>query len=116
MRTSAAKTLPEHIHGIDAEGIAHIKLIDAAPIGINVRSTVATYAGIHDELRRIYAPSADAKERGYKASDFSYNTAPCAPRMRRNGRCQSGRSIPAGRKYPVPGLPRLTVCRPRPTM
>ncbi len=68
------KTLPEHIRSIDAEGIAHIKLIDAAPIGINVRSTVATYAGIHDELRRIYAQSAGAKERGYKASDFSYNT------------------------------------------
>ena len=68
------KTLPEHIRAIDAEGIAHIKLIDAAPIGINVRSTVATYAGIHDELRRLYAQSADAKERGYKASDFSYNT------------------------------------------
>ena len=68
------KTLPEHIRSIDAEGIAHVKLIDAAPIGINVRSTVATYAGIHDELRRIYAQSAGAKERGYKASDFSYNT------------------------------------------
>ena len=68
------KTLPEHIRAIDADGIAHIKLIDAAPIGINVRSTVATYAGIHDELRRLYAQSADAKERGYKASDFSYNT------------------------------------------
>ena len=68
------KTLPEHIRAIGAEGIAHIKLIDAAPIGINVRSTVATYAGIHDELRRLYAQSADAKERGYKASDFSYNT------------------------------------------
>lgn len=74
MRTSAAKTLPEHIRTIGADGIAHIKLIDAAPIGINVRSTVATYAGIHDELRRLYAQSADAKERGYKASDFSYNT------------------------------------------
>ena len=68
------KTLPEHIRTIGAEGIAHVKLIDAAPIGINVRSTVATYAGIHDELRRIYAQSADAKDRGYKASDFSYNT------------------------------------------
>ena len=31
--------------------IAHVKLIDATPIGINVRSTVATYAGVHDELR-----------------------------------------------------------------
>lgn len=66
--------LPEHIRAIDAEGIQHVKLIDATPIGINVRSTVATYAGIHDELRKLYAKSADAKEKGYKARDFSYNT------------------------------------------
>ena len=66
--------LPEHIRTINAEGIAHVKLIDATPIGINVRSTVATYAGVHDELRKLYAKSADAKEKGYKASDFSYNT------------------------------------------
>ena len=66
--------LPEHIRGIDADGIQHVKLIDATPIGINVRSTVATYAGIHDELRKLYAKSPDAKAHGYKASDFSYNT------------------------------------------
>ena len=66
--------LPEHIRGVEAEGIAHVKLIDATPIGVNVRSTVATYAGVHDELRKLYAKSPDAKERGYKASDFSYNT------------------------------------------
>ena len=66
--------LPEHIRTINAEGIRHVKLIDATPIGINVRSTVATYAGVHDELRKLYARSADAKEKGYKASDFSYNT------------------------------------------
>ena len=66
--------LPAHIYAIKAEGIAHVKLIDATPIGINVRSTVATYAGVHDELRKLYAKSADAKEKDYKASDFSYNT------------------------------------------
>ncbi|MDE7230488.1 MAG: excinuclease ABC subunit UvrA [Oscillospiraceae bacterium] len=66
--------LPEHVKNISAEGISQIKLIDSAPIGINVRSTVATYAGIHDELRKIYAKTSDAKERGYKAGDFSYNT------------------------------------------
>ena len=66
--------LPAHIRGVEAEGIAHVKLIDATPIGINVRSTVATYAGIHDELRKLYAKSSDAKDKGYKASDFSYNT------------------------------------------
>ena len=67
-------TLPEHIRSVEAEGIQHVKLIDATPIGINVRSTVATYAGVHDELRKLYAKAPDAKEKGYKASDFSYNT------------------------------------------
>ncbi len=66
--------LPAHIRSIDADGIAHVKLIDATPIGINVRSTVATYAGVHDELRKLYAKAPRAKETGCKASDFSYNT------------------------------------------
>ena len=66
--------LPAHIREIRAEGIAHVKLIDATPIGINVRSTVATYAGVHDELRKLYAKSPDARQKGFKASDFSYNT------------------------------------------
>lgn len=67
-------TLPAHVKQISAEGITHVKLIDASPIGINVRSTVATYANVHDELRKIYAKTPDAKEAGYKAGDFSYNT------------------------------------------
>ena len=58
----------------EAGGISQVKLIDATPIGINVRSTVATYANAHDELRKIYARTQNAKERGYKAGDFSYNT------------------------------------------
>ena len=70
----AGTALPAHIRDIRAEGIAHVKLIDATPIGINVRSTVATYAGVHDELRKLYAKSPDAREKGCKASDFSYNT------------------------------------------
>ena len=70
----AGTALPAHIRNIRAEGIAHVKLIDATPIGINVRSTVATYAGVHDELRKLYAKSPDAREKGCKASDFSYNT------------------------------------------
>ena len=68
------RKLPAHIRAVEAEGIAAVKLIDATPIGINVRSTVATYAGIHDELRRIFAHTAGAKALGYKAGDFSYNT------------------------------------------
>ena len=70
----AGTALPAHIRDIRAEGIAHVKLIDATPIGINVRSTVATYSGVHDELRKLYAKSPDAREKGCKASDFSYNT------------------------------------------
>jgi len=68
------KKLPEHVTAVSAEGIKHVKLIDATPIGINVRSTVATYANVHDELRKIYARTPDAKRYGYKAGDFSYNT------------------------------------------
>ena len=68
------KKLPEHVRTIEAEGIGQVKLIDATPIGINVRSTVATYANVHDELRKIFARTADAKACGYKAGDFSYNT------------------------------------------
>ena len=68
------KNLPEHVRSIEAEGIRQVKLIDATPIGINVRSTVATYANVHDELRKLFARTQDAKELGFKAGDFSYNT------------------------------------------
>ncbi len=68
------KKLPDHVRFVEAEGIRQVKLIDATPIGINVRSTVATYANVHDELRKIFARTPDAKTQGYKAGDFSYNT------------------------------------------
>ena len=68
------KKLPEHVRSVSAEGIARAELIDATPIGINVRSTVATYANVHDELRKVYARTKDAREKGYNAGDFSYNT------------------------------------------
>lgn len=71
---TAEEKLPEHVSQVDADGIRHVKLIDASPIGINIRSTVATYANVHDELRKIYARTKNAKEYGYKAGDFSYNT------------------------------------------
>lgn len=70
----SGETLPEHVKNVSAEGIFHVKLIDASPIGINIRSTVATYANVHDELRKIYAKTDDAKRMKYKAKDFSYNT------------------------------------------
>ena len=70
----SGQRLPAHVKNIEAEGITQVKLIDATPIGINVRSTVATYANVHDELRKVYAKTKDAKERSFKAGDFSYNT------------------------------------------
>lgn len=66
--------LPAHVTAIEANGIGHVKLIDSTPIGANVKSTVATYANVHDDLRKIFAKTPEAKERGYKAGDFSYNT------------------------------------------
>ena len=71
---TSGQKLPEHVLNVQADGIRTVKLIDATPIGINVRSTVATYANVHDELRKIFARTEDAKTLGCKAGDFSYNT------------------------------------------
>ena len=68
------KPMPAHVCNIEAEGVRRVKLIDATPVGINVRSTVATYANVHDEWRKLFARTKDAKARGKKAGDFSYNT------------------------------------------
>ena len=68
------QNLPKHVRSVETDGIQRVKLIDATPIGMNVRSTVATYANVHDELRKIYARTADARRLGFKAGDFSYNT------------------------------------------
>ena len=70
----ADEALPPHVRSVSAPGITQVKLIDATPIGINIRSTVATYADVHDELRKVYARTEDAKARKLKAGDFSYNT------------------------------------------
>ena len=72
--STVGRSLPSHVKAVTAEGIEQVKLIDATPIGINVRSTVATYANVHDELRKIFSHTQDAKAHGYKAGDFSYNT------------------------------------------
>ena len=72
--STAGRPLPSHVKAVTAEGIEQVKLIDATPIGINMRSTVATYANVHDELRKIFSHTQDAKAHGYKAGDFSYNT------------------------------------------
>lgn len=71
---AAGEPLPQQIKSIEPGGINTVKLIDAAPIGLNVRSTVGTYCGVHDDLRKVFAQTAAAKAAGFKAGDFSYNT------------------------------------------
>ena len=71
---NGAGKMPEHVVSVSADGIRQVKLIDATPVGVNVRSTVATYANVHDELRKLYAKTPDAKQAGLTAGDFSYNT------------------------------------------
>ena len=70
----SGSALPPHVVRVRADGLSQVRLIDAAPIGMNVRSTVATYADVHDELRKAYARTPEARARGRKAGDFSYNT------------------------------------------
>lgn len=75
LQTSGGGTrLPDHVKAVDAPGIRRVSLIDSTPVGINVRSTVATYSGVLDELRKLYAATPEAKEQGCRVSDFSYNT------------------------------------------
>lgn len=74
MAQMAGGPLPPHVHSVDGGGITQVKLIDATPIGINVRSTVATYADVHDQLRKVFAKTDEAKAAGWKPGAFSYNT------------------------------------------
>ena len=100
--------LPEHVKVRRRPGIRQVKLIDATPIGINVRSTVATYANVHDELRKVYARTQDAKEKGLQGGGFllQYGKAPL-PCLRRHRQHQPGRAVPAGCGHSLPGLRRL---------
>ncbi|AZT99630.1 excinuclease ABC subunit UvrA [Brevibacterium linens] len=74
LKAADDRSRPDHVREIDAEGIDRVNVVDATPIGINVRSTVATYSGVLDDLRRTYARLDSAKNAGLKAGDFSYNT------------------------------------------
>lgn len=71
---AAGETQPTHVTNVQADGIRRVNLIDATPIGINVRSTVATYSDVLDILRRSYARTDAAAAAGLKMGDFSYNT------------------------------------------
>lgn len=67
-------SFPAHIREIKADGIERANLIDANPIGTNVRSTVATYSGVLGDLRKEFAKLSAAKAQGLKSGAFSYNT------------------------------------------
>lgn len=82
-------SLPVHVTSIDPAGITHVHAVDAGPIGFNIRSTVATYSGVHDDLRKAFARTKNAKSRGLKASDFSYNAGSLrCPRCECTGRVE----------------------------
>jgi len=66
--------LPAPATSIEADATRRVVVVDASPIGSNVRSTVATYSGVMDELRRVYARTPAARDAGFKTGDFSYNT------------------------------------------
>ncbi|MCU4298255.1 excinuclease ABC subunit UvrA [Brevibacterium permense] len=74
LKAPGERSRPVHVRDIDADGIDRVNVVDATPIGINVRSTVATYSGVLDDLRRAYARLDSAKDAGLTAGDFSYNT------------------------------------------
>ncbi|HEY1093625.1 MAG TPA: hypothetical protein VGE61_02910 [Glycomyces sp.] len=70
----AAEPLPRHVKRVDAGPLKRVNVVDSTPIGANVRSTVATYSGILDDLRRAWAATPAAQADGLGAGDFSYNT------------------------------------------
>ena len=97
---------------VEAEGIQQVKLIDATPIGINVRSTVATYANVHDELRKIFANTEDAKAARLQGRRFLLQHGQTAlPGVRRHRRHQPGRAVLAGCGDPLPRMPRFPLCQ-----
>ena len=99
---AAGETPPAHVRWVDAEGVRRANLIDATPIGINVRSTVATYVGVHDELRRAYLQGGGL---------LVQHRTPALSHLRRHGRGLARCAVPAGRGHPLPGLPRVALCR-----
>ena len=103
----AGTTLPGHALSVDAPGIARVDLVDATPIGVNVRSTVGTYSGVLDDLRRAFAALPDAKEQGLKAGRVLLQHRILAlPHLRRHGANLPGRAVPPRRGHPLPRLPR----------
>lgn len=64
-----------------ADNLDKVINIDQSPIGRTPRSNPATYTGVFNDIRELYAQTADAKQRGYKANRFSFNV--------KGGRCEA---------------------------
>ena len=110
------RRLPAHVVSFDAPDIKRVDLIDATPIGANVRSTVATYSGVLDDLRRAFAKTADAKEKGLQGGDFSLQHGLVAlPYLRRHRPDLARRAVLARRRHRVPRLRAARATRERPT-
>ena len=77
-----ARTIPgkhKEIQGLDQ--LDKVINIDQSPIGRTPRSNPATYTGVFDQIRDLFAATADAKARGYKKGRFSFNV--------KGGRCEA---------------------------
>lgn len=73
---------PQHVGGIEGlEAINRLIVVDQSPIGRSPRSTPATYCGFWDDIRKVYAATRDAKQRGFDSSYFSFNSG--------KGRCET---------------------------
>ena len=66
---------------LNSLGISKVTMIDQDPIGRTPRSNIATYTGVADHIRKLFAETNGAKMRGYKAGRFSFNV--------KGGRCES---------------------------
>ena len=83
-RLNGARQVPGRVKKVD--GLEHLdKLVqvDQSPIGRTPRSNPATYTGVFDKIRTLFAETQEAKVRGYKAGRFSFNV--------KGGRCEACR-------------------------
>ena len=81
-KLNRARTIPgnhKRIEGV--EQLDKIIAIDQSPIGRTPRSNPATYTGVFDQIRDLFASTADAKAKGYKKGRFSFNV--------KGGRCEA---------------------------
>ena len=81
-KLNRARTIPGKCKGVEGlEVLDKVIDIDQSPIGRTPRSNPATYTGVFDQIRDLFASTADAKARGYKKGRFSFNV--------KGGRCEA---------------------------